>query len=132
MNLIIKRAFYFRKVNACFPSVSLSYQLRSIGTDIGTEELAHLEMVGTIVYQLTRNLTPEQIKAGGYDAYFIDHTTGIYPSDASGNPFNAATFSSTGDTIADIHEDMAADGATLYRLHYPKIIKKGRNHADFV
>lgn len=69
-------------------------------------------MVGTIVYQLTRNQTPEQIKKAGFDAYFIDHTTGIYPVDASGVPFNAATFDSTGDSIADIHEDMAADAAT--------------------
>ena len=78
---------------------------------VGTEELSHLEMVGTIVYQLTRNMTPEQIKAAGFDDYFVDHTAGVYPVAASGTPFNAATFSVTGDTIADLHEDMSADGA---------------------
>ena len=86
-------------------------ELKAILTDIGTEELSHLEMVGTIVYQLTRNMTPEQIKAAGFDDYFVDHTAGVYPVAASGTPFNAATFSVTGDTIADLHEDMSADGA---------------------
>ncbi|MFU0831909.1 MAG: putative manganese catalase [Oscillospiraceae bacterium] len=96
-------------------------ELKAILTDIGTEELGHLEMVGTIVYQLTRNLTPEQIKKAGFDAYFIDHTTGIYPSDASGNPFNAATLSSTGDSLADIHEDLAAEQKA--RLTYDNILR---------
>ena len=86
-------------------------ELKAILTDIGTEELSHLEMVGTIVYQLTRNMTPEQIKAAGFDDYCVDHTAGVYPVAASGAPFNAATFSVTGDTIADLHEDMSADGA---------------------
>ena len=84
-------------------------ELRAILTDVGTEELAHLEMVGTIVYQLTRNLTPEQIKAQGFDTYFVDHTTGVYPVAASGTPFSAATFSVTGDTLADLNEDLAAE-----------------------
>jgi spore coat protein JC len=96
-------------------------ELKAILTDIGTEELGHLEMVGTIVYQLTRNQTPEQIKKAGFDAYFIDHTTGIYPSDASGNPFNAATLASTGDSIADIHEDLAAEQKA--RLTYDNILR---------
>lgn len=78
---------------------------------VGTEELGHLEMVGTIVYQLTRNMTPEQIKAAGFDDYFVDHTAAVYPTAASGTPFNANTFSVTGDTIADLHEDLSADGA---------------------
>ncbi len=78
-------------------------------TDIGTEELAHMEMICAIVYQLTRNLTPEQIKAGGFDAYFVDHTTGLYPVAASGVPWNANTFQSTGDAIADISEDLGAE-----------------------
>lgn len=78
-------------------------------TDVGTEELAHMEMICAIVYQLTRNLTPEQIKAGGFDAYFVDHTTGLYPVAASGVPWNANTFQSTGDAIADITEDLAAE-----------------------
>lgn len=78
-------------------------------------------MVGTIVYQLTRNLTAEQIKDAGYDAYFINHTTGIYPCDASGEPFSAATIDSTGDTITDIHEDMAAEQKA--RLTYDNILR---------
>lgn len=78
-------------------------------TDVGTEELAHMEMICAIVYQLTRNLTPEQIKAGGFDAYFVDHTTGLYPVAASGIPWNANTFQSTGDALADITEDLAAE-----------------------
>lgn len=78
-------------------------------TDIGTEELGHMEMISAILYQLTRNLTPEQIKESGFDAYFVDHTTGIYPSSASGVPFSAAYFQSKGDPITDLVEDMAAE-----------------------
>ena len=81
-------------------------------TDIGTEELAHMEMICTIVYQLTRNLTPQQIKEGGFDAYFVDHTTGLYPVAASGVPWSAETIQSTGDPIADLSEDLAADATT--------------------
>lgn len=80
-------------------------------TDIGTEELGHLEIVATVVHQLTRNLTVEQIQAQGFAPYFVDHTTGIYPADASGVPWSAMTIQSTGDVIADLHEDMAADAA---------------------
>ena len=75
----------------------------------GTEELGHMEMISAILYQLTRNLTPEQIKASGFDAYFVDHTTGIYPASASGVPFSAAYFQSKGDPITDLVEDMAAE-----------------------
>lgn len=75
------------------------------------KELAHQEMIAAIVYQLTRNLTPEQIKEGGFDAYFVDHTTGIYPQSAAGNPFTAAALQSKGDAITDLFEDLAADGA---------------------
>lgn len=84
-------------------------ELKAILTDIGTEELAHLEMVGTIVHQLTRNLTEEQIKAGGFDAYFVNHTNGVYPADSSGSPFTAAYLQVKGDPITDIHEDLAAE-----------------------
>ncbi len=80
-------------------------------TDIGTEELAHLEMVSAIVHQLTRNLSIDEIKKSGFDAYYTDHTTGVYPQFASGTPFTAATFSSTGDVITDLTEDLSADGA---------------------
>ena len=80
-------------------------------TDIGTEELAHLEMISAIVHQLTRNLSIDEIKKSGFDAYYVDHTTGVYPQFASGTPFTAATFSSAGDPITDLTEDLAADGA---------------------
>ncbi len=88
-------------------------ELKAILTDIGTEELAHLEMVGTIVYQLTRNLSAEEIKEAGMDAYFIDHTTGIYPTSAAGTAFTADALAVTGDPIADLNENLAADGATV-------------------
>ncbi len=78
-------------------------------TDIGTEELAHLEMIGSIVYQLTCNLTPEQVKEQGFDAYYVDHALGIYPQSAAGVPFTAAYLQSKGDPVADLHEDMAAE-----------------------
>lgn len=78
-------------------------------TDIGTEELAHLEMIGTIVHQLTRNLTPEEIVASGFDKYYVDHTTGIWPQAAGGIPFNACEFQSKGDPITDLVEDLAAE-----------------------
>ena len=84
---------------------------KAVLTDIGTEELAHLEIVAAIVHQLTRNLTPEQIEASGFGPYYIDHTTGIWPQAAGGVPFNACEFQSKGDPITDLYEDMAADGA---------------------
>lgn len=96
-------------------------ELRAILTDIGTEELAHLEMVGTIVYQLTRNLTQEEIRKQGFDAYFIDHTTGVYPVAASGAPFSAASIAVTGDTLADINEDLAAEQKA--RVTYDNILR---------
>ena len=70
-------------------------------------------MIGTIVHQLTCNLSVEDIKAGGYEAYFVDHTAGIYPASASGSPWNASYIQSKGDVITDLVEDMAAEGATL-------------------
>lgn len=78
-------------------------------TDIGTEELAHLEMVGTIVHQLTRNLSPDEIDKQGFGTYFVDHTTGVYPTSASGTPWSAAMMQVKGDPITDLHEDMAAE-----------------------
>ena len=96
-------------------------ELRAILTDIGTEELAHLEMVGTIVYQLTRNLTQEEIQKQGFAAYFIDHTTGVYPVAASGAPFSAASIAVTGDTLADINEDLAAEQKA--RVTYDNILR---------
>lgn len=76
---------------------------------VGTEELGHLEMVGTIVHQLTRDLTPEEVKAAGMEGYFVDHTAGVYPAFASGTPWTAATMQVSGDTIADLNEDLAAE-----------------------
>ena len=96
-------------------------ELKGLLTDIGTEELGHLEMVGTIVHQLTRNLTVEQVKAGGFDAYFVDQTTGVYPQFASGCPWSAATMQSTGDTIADLTEDLAAEQKA--RVTYDNILR---------
>ena len=96
-------------------------ELKAILTDIATEELGHLEMVGAIVHQLTRNLTEEEIKKGGFDAYFVDHTTGIYPSSASGVPFTAAYVQSKGDPITDLHEDLAAEQKA--RTTYDNILR---------
>lgn len=78
-------------------------------TDIGTEELAHLEMVSSIVYQLTKDLTPEEIKASGFDKYYVDHTLALWPQSAGGVPFNACEFQSKGDPITDLFEDLAAE-----------------------
>lgn len=80
-------------------------------TDIGTEELAHMEIIAAIIHQLTRNLTPEEIKAGGFDKYFVDHTLGVYPASATGEPFTTAYIASKGDPVTDLFEDMAADAA---------------------
>ncbi|HIY26647.1 MAG TPA: manganese catalase family protein [Candidatus Acutalibacter pullistercoris] len=96
-------------------------ELKAILTDVGTEELSHLEMVGAIVYQLTRGMTPEEIKAQGFDDYFVDHTAGVYPVAASGMPFSAQTFSVTGDPLADLHEDLGAEQKA--RLSYDNILR---------
>lgn len=86
-------------------------ELKALLTDIGTEELGHLEMIGTIVHQLTRNMTPEEIKKAGFETYFVDRTAGVYPTAASGFPWSAASMAVKGDVIADLNEDLAADGA---------------------
>ena len=99
-------------------------EVRGLLTDIGVEELSHLEMVGTIVYQLTRNLTPEAIKAAGFDTYFVDHTTGVYPQFASGTPWTAATMAVKGDIICDLNEDMAAEQKA--RVTYDNILRLSR------
>ena len=78
-------------------------------TDIGTEELAHFEMISTMVHQLTRNMTVEQLKGTPFEAYYVDHTAGIWPQAAGGIPFNACEFQSKGDAITDLTEDMAAE-----------------------
>lgn len=84
-------------------------ELKATLTDIGTEELNHLEMIGAIVYQLTRNLSEEDIKKAGFDAYFVDHTTGVYPVSSAGVPFDAFSIASKGDPITDLHESLAAE-----------------------
>lgn len=96
-------------------------EMKGVLTDIGTEELAHMELVSALVYQLTRNLTMDEIKNSGFDTYFVDHTTGIYPVAASGTPFTALTLQSTGDPIADLNEDLAAEQKA--RLTYDNILR---------
>ena len=96
-------------------------ELKGLLTDIGTEELGHLEMVGTIIYQLTRDLSVEEIRKSGFDKYFVDHTTGVYPSSASGVPFTAAYLQSKGDLITDLHEDLAAEQKA--RTTYDNILR---------
>ena len=85
-------------------------EVKGILTDIGTEELAHMEIVSAIIHQLTRDMTPEEIKKAGFSEYFVNHTAGIWPSDATGVPFTSAYFQSKGDPITDLNEDLAADG----------------------
>ena len=90
-------------------------------TDIGTEELAHFEMICAIVHQLTRDLTPEQIKESGFGDYYVDHTLALWPQAASGTPFSATTFQSKGDPITDLFEDMAAEQKA--RTAYDNILR---------
>ena len=89
--------------------------------DIGTEELGHLEMVSTIVHQLTRNLSMEEIEKSGFADYYVDHTVGIWPQAAGGIPFNACEFQSKGDPITDLFEDMAAEQKA--RTTYDNILR---------
>lgn len=96
-------------------------ELKGLLTDIGTEELGHLEMVGAIVHQLTRELTEEQQKAAGFAPYFVDHTTGVYPQFASGTPWTAATMQVKGDPMTDLVEDMAAEQKA--RTTYDNILR---------
>ena len=96
-------------------------EVKGVLTDIGTEELGHMEMVSAIVYQLTRNLTPDEIKKSGFDVYFADHTTGLYPQAASGSAFSAETLASTGDVIAELTEDLAAEQKA--RLTYDNLLR---------
>lgn len=96
-------------------------EVAGILTDIGTEELAHLEMVATIIHQLTRNLSMEEIERSGFDKYYVDHTLGIWPQAAGGVPFNACEFQSKGDVITDLTEDMAAEQKA--RTTYDNILR---------
>ncbi len=96
-------------------------ELKGLLTDIGTEELGHLEMVGAIVHQLTREMSIAEIKKAGFESYFVDHTAGVYPQAASGTPWSAATIAVSGDPIADLTEDMAAEQKA--RLTYDNILR---------
>lgn len=96
-------------------------ELKGLLTDIGTEELGHLEMVGAILHQLTREMTPDEIKASGFDTYFVDHTAGVYPTAASGFPWSAAAIGVKGDPIADLNEDLAAEQKA--RVTYDNILR---------
>ena len=96
-------------------------ELQATLTDIGTEELGHLEMIGAIVFQLTKDLTEDEIKKAGFDSYFVDHTTGIYPAAANGMPYTAASMQVKGDPITDLHEDMAAEQKA--RTTYDNILR---------
>ena len=95
--------------------------LKAVLTDIGVEELSHLEMVGTLIHQLTRNMTVDQVKRAGFDTYFVDHTAGVYAQAAGGWPYNAASFAVKGDVIADLAEDMGAEQKA--RVTYDNILR---------
>lgn len=96
-------------------------ELKGLLTDIGTEELGHLEMIGAIVHQLTRNLKDSQLQDPAFAPYFVDHTTGVYPTAASGFPWSAASMAVKGDPIADLTEDMAAEQKA--RVTYDNILR---------
>ena len=96
-------------------------ELKGLLTDIGVEELGHLEMIGTIIHQLTRDMTPNEIKKAGFDVYFVDHTAGVYPVSASGTSWTAAYIGVKGDTIADLTEDMGAEQKA--RVTYDNILR---------
>ena len=96
-------------------------ELKGVLTDIGVEERGHLEMIGTIVHQLTKNLTESQIENSGFAPYFVDHTAGVYPTAASGSPWSAASIQVTGDPIADINENLAAEQKA--RVTYDNILR---------
>ena len=96
-------------------------ELKGLLTDIGTEELGHLEMVGAVVHQLTRNMKDSAIEASDFAPYFVDHTAGIYPASAAGTPWSAASMQVKGDPIADLTEDLAAEQKA--RVTYDNILR---------
>lgn len=95
--------------------------LKGLLTDVGTEELGHLEMIGAIVHQLTRNLTESQIEQSSFAPYFVDHSAGVYPTAASGYPWTAASMQVKGDPITDLTEDLAAEQKA--RTTYDNILR---------
>ena len=96
-------------------------EVKGMLTDIGTEELAHMEMICAMVHQLTRNLTPEEIHARGFAPYFVSHTNGVYQAAANGVPWTAAYYQSKGDVITDLHEDLAAEQKA--RVTYDNLLR---------
>ena len=93
-------------------------QAKAVLSDIGTEELAHFEIVGSIVYQLTKDSSLEEIKKGGYEAFYVEHGLGVYPQNAGGIPFTAAAMQSKGDPIADLYENLAAEQKARVTYEY--------------
>ena len=96
-------------------------EVKGMLTDIGTEELAHMEMICAMVHQLTRNLTPEEINASGFAPYFVSHTNGVYQAAANGMPWTATYYQSKGDVITDLHEDLAAEQKA--RVTYDNLLR---------
>ena len=96
-------------------------EIIGILNDVGTEELAHLEMIGAILYQLTKDLSADQIRAAGMDQYFVDHTAGVYPASAAGVPCDMKYIGVKGDLIADLNEDLAAEQKA--RVTYDNILR---------
>ena len=107
-------------------------KISGILTDVGTEELAHLEIVAAIIHQLTRNLTPEEIAGTPFATYFVDHTTGVYTVAASGVPFNAMCYASKGDLLTDINENLAADAAIIKEQPLREKSRKPLKYKDFL
>ncbi|HIZ55051.1 MAG TPA: manganese catalase family protein [Firmicutes bacterium] len=99
----------------------LCASVRHCDPPVGTEELGHMEMVCAIIYQLTKDLSIDEIKKSGFDTYYVDHTTGLYPVAASGAPFTASYFQSKGDTLTDLHENLAAEQKA--RTTYDNILR---------
>lgn len=114
---------YFNQAQKYAHSMSSAKLIKKIISDasLGTEELAHLEMVSTIVHQLTKNLTMEEIEKSGFAPYYVDHTVGVWPQAAGGIPFNACEFQSKGDPITDLHENLAAEQKA--RTTYDNILR---------
>ena len=101
---------------------------KAILNDIGTEELAHLEMVGSLVHQLTKDATIDEIKRAGLDAYYTDHGLDVYPQSAGGIPYNAMAFAAKGDPIANLQEDLAAEQKA--RATYEKLIDLSKDNVE--
>ena len=97
------------------------FQMCNIASNLGTEELAHFEMICAIIYQLTKDLSPDEIKESGFDQYYVDHTLALWPQAAGGTPFNANQFQSKGDIITDLTEDLAAEQKA--RTTYDNILR---------